>query len=303
MTCCHELANDILVFYEQRAAEMDIESMNIRPHSSTDLEADKPATHVKGKSWRCPDSPIYHRNQRVAPVVTHAVKHSLRTILLIVLFLLALLPVTALADPTRLSTFRQLTAINGNAAYLSKEHQELALKQLQELRAHPHDPQALAKQFNHSINSHLPEGTATQVDPSRYVKDEKSGLVMDRVPGVTDEQLTAMRNMLQELARSTVAYDMEQITGYHGQEPPMQINLNTTTPIYAAPRRNWSPAELDIIKEKCDELIRSKIVSPISSTDYACNPVLAMKRAPDGTWSDKRFCVNYIPINRHTELD
>jgi transposase InsO family protein len=28
-----------------------------------------------------------------------------------------------------------------------------------------------------------------------------------------------------------------------------------------------------------------------------------MKRAPDGTWSDKRFCVNFIPINKHTEPD
>jgi hypothetical protein len=31
--------------------------------------------------------------------------------------------------------------------------------------------------------------------------------------------------------------------------------------------------------------------------------VLAAKRAPNGTWSDKRFCINFIPINRHTELD
>jgi transposase InsO family protein len=31
--------------------------------------------------------------------------------------------------------------------------------------------------------------------------------------------------------------------------------------------------------------------------------VLAAKRAPNGTWSDKRFCVNFIPINKHTELD
>jgi hypothetical protein len=41
----------------------------------------------------------------------------------------------------------------------------------------------------------------------------------------------------------------------------------------------------------------------MSESDYSCNPILAIKRAPDGTWSDQRFCVNYIPINRHTEAD
>jgi hypothetical protein len=38
-------------------------------------------------------------------------------------------------------------------------------------------------------------------------------------------------------------------------------------------------------------------------SDYACNPLLAIKRAPDGTWSDQRFCINFIPINKHTAPD
>ena len=60
---------------------------------------------------------------------------------------------------------------------------------------------------------------------------------------------------------------------------------------------------MQIIDEKCTELIDSHIVEKITTSNYACNPVLAMKRAPDGTWSDKRFCINFIPINKFTELD
>jgi hypothetical protein len=44
-------------------------------------------------------------------------------------------------------------------------------------------------------------------------------------------------------------------------------------------------------------------VRELKHSNYACNAVLAAKRAPDGTWSDKRFCINFIPINKHTELD
>jgi hypothetical protein len=109
--------------------------------------------------------------------------------------------------------------------------------------------------------------------------------------------------MLREEAPKCVAYSLDDITGYNGAEPPMSIDLDTTAPIFNPPRRNWSPIELEIIDEKCTELLETGICVKITSSLYACNPVLAMKRAPDGTWSDKRFCVNFIPINRHTELD
>jgi hypothetical protein len=129
---------------------------------------------------------------------------------------------------------------------------------------------------------------------------------MDRVPGVTGEQLNTMRDMLRKLAPHVVAYTMDQITGYNGGpdgEPDMSIDLITTAPIFSPPRRNWTPAELEVIEEKCNELLESGIVMKVATSNYACNPVLAMKRALDGTWADKRFCINFIPINKHTELD
>ena len=127
--------------------------------------------------------------------------------------------------------------------------------------------------------------------------------MIDRVPGVTPEQLQTLLDLLRKMAPKTVAYEMQQITGYEGRELPMQIALDTTARIFAPARRNWGAVELEIIDSMVRELILNGTIEAVVESDYACNPVLAMKRAPDGSWSQKRFCINFIPINRHTELD
>jgi hypothetical protein len=109
--------------------------------------------------------------------------------------------------------------------------------------------------------------------------------------------------MLAGLAPDMVAYDMSQIMGYQGIEAILQINLDAAARIYENPRCQWSRAELEIIDQKCLKLIKHGIVRKVVESNYACNPVLAMKRAPDDTWSDKRCRVNFILINNYTELD
>jgi hypothetical protein len=109
--------------------------------------------------------------------------------------------------------------------------------------------------------------------------------------------------MLRKHSEGAVAYKLTQITGYQGREPSLTIDLDTDKPIFQGPRRNFSTAEKEIMDEKADDLIASGVVKEIKHSNYACNAVLAAKRAPDGTWSDKRFCINFIPINKHTELD
>jgi len=226
--------------------------------------------------------------------------------MLLLVLVLGIMTSPLTASPTASDAAR---AALGSAAtlvdYGAKEAQQQALTELEEIKAGPYQPRRLAQQFAHGINSHMPDGITTSTDSSRYVKDEQCGLVMDRVPGVTDAQFEQLRQALRQRAPSTVAYSLDQITGYTGVEPPMRIDLNTTARIFCPPRRNWSPAESTVIKQKCDELLGGlqPVCQRIATSDYACNPTLAMKRAPDGTWSDQRFCINFIPINRHTELD
>ena len=145
-----------------------------------------------------------------------------------------------MASPGVQSTVQQAGEINYLAADV-KEHQT---RLLQELRDAPYDPGELAARFSHGMNAHLPASIPTRVDPDRYYKDPESKLVIDRVPGVTPDQLQTLVELLRRMAPQTVAYDMKQITGYIGKEPPMQISLDTTARIFAPARRNWGGVEL-----------------------------------------------------------
>ena len=217
------------------------------------------------------------------------------------LILSSLVSVQAVQDVS--STLQHTVDTAGPLNYLAAETQQQQRQLLEGMKAKPHDPTALAEQFSHGINSHLPHGVSSQPDPERLVQDTATGLLMDRPPGITDAQFSSMQSVLQLMAEQTVAYKVTQIEGYTGVEPPLRIPLTTTARIFCPPRRNWSVAELQLIGEKCKELLDARVAINIADSDYACNPVLAMKRAPDGTWSDKRFCINFIPINKFTELD
>jgi hypothetical protein len=115
--------------------------------------------------------------------------------------------------------------------------------------------------------------------------------------------LQKMLDVIRENASEVVAYTLDQITGYEGREPPFTLDLDTDSPIFQPPRRNFALAEREIIDKKCDELEESNACIEIKHSKYVCDPVLAAKRAHNGTWSNKRFCINFIPINRPTELD
>ena len=191
----------------------------------------------------------------------------------------------------------------GHVDYASKEQQALEAVRLKEFKSIPHNPAAIASQFSHGINAHLPHGVTGNIDRDRYWKDPVSQLIFDRVETVTDEQRQQLIDLCRELAPSSVAYDLKDITGYTGVEEGMKIDLVSNRAIISPPKRNFTQPELDIIKEKCEELLRNDVIVELQTSKYACNPVLAMKRAPDGTWSDKRFCVNYTRVNKDTELD
>jgi transposase InsO family protein len=224
-------------------------------------------------------------------------------LILLLLATAAVLPSLAMHPASSaLHQVRDSTAfVNFGAAEIQQAQRE----QLARLKTIPHNPAALAKQFEHGINSHLPDGVVHRVNTERYMTDEQTQLIIDRVPGVTDEQFEQLLGMLREMAPKCVAYSLDDLSGYTGAEPPLRIVLNTTASIRNPPRRNWSQAESEVIDKKCQELRAGEhpVCIRLSESDYACNPILAIKRAPDGTWSDQRFCVNYIPINRHTESD
>ena len=191
----------------------------------------------------------------------------------------------------------------GQVDYADPQVQAAAKADLDKLRALPFDPHEMARRFDHGINSHLPHGVKNVVDKSEYWTDPLTHLVHHRLPELTEQQFQQLVSVTRKYAQDVTAYSLDQITGYSGDEEPMSIDLGDTKRVFSPPRRNYSPAELDIIESKVEELLKAGVISPVVSSDYACNVVLAAKRAPDGSWSDKRFCVNFIPVNKHTVLD
>jgi hypothetical protein len=257
------LHDDVLAYSQAKAALMDLSiggpPMATEPGPAcVNIEPD-PMPH----SWRNSNSPLYRKSWLGGRLSLLFVAKVLVVVMFIVIAIM-LLPLAA-APQTLRGANHALTAM-GQVNYLSAEHQEQAKLELARLREVPHDGDSLGAQFNHGINSHLPEGVTSRIDHARYEKDEQCGLVMHRVPGVTDAQASTMRTMLRDMAPDVVAYSMEQITGYNGVEPPMSIDLNTTAPIFCPPRRNWSPAEVEVIDEKCSELLQSGIVDKVTTS-------------------------------------
>jgi hypothetical protein len=291
---------------EVTAALCDLESVSLEHNASSSTACDGPQPGdvivTAPISWR------NHRSILYRPGWCQAVRRYLAELVswlptLLVLTLACSLVVPMRALPTTLRGAQQVLSVAAETNYLAADNAVRFRDELAALKREPFEGDRLVEQFSHGINSHLPHGETGRLDPSRYVKDEVCKLSIDRIPGLSDEQYNLMRDMLREVAPSSVAYEMAQITGYTGKEPPLSIDLDTTMSLCENARRAWSKPELEIIRSKCEELLEHNVVCRLASSDYSSNPVLAMKRAPDGTWSDKRFCVNYIRINKHTELD
>ena len=229
------------------------------------------------------------------------VRVTLRMLTLVVLLLLVALPTAAAGQP--MGAAHNVVQSAGSVNYMAANTQQSERARLEWLRRQPHNPEHLRKQFAHDMDAYIPDGVRTSVPPEDHWLDPETELVHHRLPHVSEEDFHKLVSVTRAYATDTVAYTLDQITGYEGSEPAMEIDLSVTNRIFLPARRNYSPAELEICDAKVDELESAGTVTQRQHSRYACNAVLAAKRAPNGTWTDKRFCINFVPINKFTELD
>eukprot|EP00882_Tetradesmus_deserticola_P009095 GHRQ01009596.1.p1 GENE.GHRQ01009596.1~~GHRQ01009596.1.p1 ORF type:complete len:1011 (+),score=322.97 GHRQ01009596.1:38-3070(+) len=93
------------------------------------------------------------------------------------------------------------------------------------------------------------------------------------------------------------AYSVKEMPGYaHEVGWRLKHNDSIKDPCNA---RRFSPAEKQILDDKCTELEAAGLIEEIPSTSpYACHPVLAAKKdAITGEWSQKRLCQDYRKLN------
>jgi hypothetical protein len=147
-----------------------------------------------------------------------------------------------------------------------------------------------------AIRTFLPEGETTTPDAERYEKCPDSGMHFGKHKLTNKEQRARFKAMVMRHKHTAFAYAMHELPGYHGEMGPVKLEVISDTPVYSRARRQ-SQLEKDISDKKCIEMRDAGIIEPNPKSRYASSPIIAAKKAPDGTWSDTRYCIDYRGIN------
>lgn len=104
--------------------------------------------------------------------------------------------------------------------------------------------------------------------------------------------------------KGAFAYSLDELPGYTGDLGEVKIVMKDDRSIWTPPRR-YSPLELQVGREKVKEMLDAGIVTEIDTLNARHSSAVTMpaKKAPDGTWSDKRFCVDLRAHNANAVLD
>eukprot|EP00775_Hariotina_reticulata_P006347 gene6347-biopygen8143 len=112
------------------------------------------------------------------------------------------------------------------------------------------------------------------------------------------QQMVAML----ESNKSAFAYSLDDLPGYTGD--PITFQLVDPTKRMFSPPRQYTEEELQFGDEKVTEMLNASVVKEIPTTNsHASCITLPMKRAPDGSWTDKRFCIDLRAVNANTVVD
>eukprot|EP00798_Chlamydomonas_sp_ICE-L_P013756 gene13756-biopygen22865 len=98
-----------------------------------------------------------------------------------------------------------------------------------------------------------------------------------------------------------VARTMEDLReGYIGIVPPMHIEKDKDKQAFTSPYRK-PPIEKLAQDKVCAELLLLGFIEPAPSAQHAANPVVALKKGPDGQYTANGVCYNYKAINLLTK--
>lgn len=114
--------------------------------------------------------------------------------------------------------------------------------------------------------------------------------------------MSALVDMLQQ-ERGAFAYSMSDLPGYSGPLGPAHFVLKEDKAMWQ-PARRYSDEEYKLGDSKVEEMLQAGIISEVPTTvRHASAVTLPMKRAPDGSWTDRRFAVDSRHINSNTVVD
>jgi hypothetical protein len=146
----------------------------------------------------------------------------------------------------------------------------------------------------------MPDGPAP-APPDDYTTHPDVGCKIGKHKAFTDADRATLADTLRD-GKGAFAYSMSDLPGYCGSQGDFRIQLDTSAPIFTGPRRQ-SPLERQVADEKCNEMLDAGIIAPCSNTHYASATTMPVKKDEHGNWTDRRFCVDFRPLNTHTIPD
>jgi RNase H-like domain found in reverse transcriptase/Reverse transcriptase (RNA-dependent DNA polymerase)/Integrase zinc binding domain/PHD-finger/Integrase core domain len=136
-----------------------------------------------------------------------------------------------------------------------------------------------------------------------YVKDPEGKYIWGGHPDMSADEWDDLKKVVRD-RRGAFAYSMQDLTGYTGVAGPYTIKLKDGVDRVFRPPRRYSHVETQVLKEKIAELEAAGVVKPAPpNTPYASCPVLPAKRDSQGNWTERRFCVDFRPLNKVTIQD
>ena len=149
------------------------------------------------------------------------------------------------------------------------------------------------------INNSMPDGAVTP-NADRGALHPDCDLFIGHHRDGTEAQRKEMAAMLNRMTPA-VARTMEDLReGYKGIVPPMHIEKDNDKQAFTSPYRK-PPIEKLAQDKVCAELLLLGFIEPAPSAQHAANPVVALKKGPDGQYTANRVCYNYKAINLLTK--
>eukprot|EP00775_Hariotina_reticulata_P015122 gene15122-biopygen1480 len=146
-----------------------------------------------------------------------------------------------------------------------------------------------------------PAGEPEQPHDAAWTVHPTGKWILGNHPEATAEQMARMVQML-ERSKEAFAYSLSEVPGYSGD--PVDFTLIDSSQRMLASQRQYTEEELKFGDEKMQEMLEAGIVVEISTTNPVASCItLPMKRAPDGSWTDKRFCIDLRAVNSNTVVD
>jgi hypothetical protein len=146
-----------------------------------------------------------------------------------------------------------------------------------------------------------PDGKPEEAFDANWTVHPTGKWILGNHPDSTPAQRAKLVEVL-ERQKGAFAYDLSEVPGYSKSLVSFKL-IDPNKRMWQPPRRH-TEEEYAFGDKKMQEMLQAGIIKEIPTDNpHAANITLPMKRAPDGSWTDKRFAYDARIQNANTVVD